>query len=120
VDSWAAIIGAWGAGLPAKPPTGRARTDYFLAFLRAGADLAADLTAGLATDLAAGLTPNALGMSPSEVLSGQILKTGHFLQPTAMAMGHIVISIPVWEFALSLAVCPRAPPELVLLEGERP
>ncbi|WP_461502287.1 hypothetical protein [Rhodoferax sp.] len=58
------------------------------------AALAAGLAAGLAADLAAGLTSGALGMSPSDVLTGQILKTGHFLQPTAMAMGQIVIFIP--------------------------
>ncbi len=69
----------------------RAKAAYFLVFLRAGADLAADLAAGLTACLATGLPADALGTSPIRDLTGQILKTGHFLQPTAMAMGQMVI-----------------------------
>ena len=35
------------------------------------------------------------GLSPITPLSGQILNAGHFLQPTAMAMGQMVMAIPV-------------------------
>jgi len=70
------------------------------------AGLAADLDADLATGLTAGLTSDALGTSPIRDLTGQILKIGHFLQPTAMAMGQIVIFFPVWVLVLKLCSMP--------------
>ena len=35
------------------------------------------------------------GVSPRTPLSGQILKAGHFLQPATMAIGQMVMVIPV-------------------------
>ena len=37
------------------------------------------------------------GWSPIKRLSGQILNAGHFWQPTTMAIGQIVMGIPVWS-----------------------
>jgi hypothetical protein len=48
------------------------------------------LRRALVTGVTTGLS-DALGMSPSTDLTGQILKRGHFLQPTAMAIGQIVM-----------------------------
>ena len=58
---------------------------YFFAFLTVFRGAEVFLTAGLA------FTACALGTSPITDLTGHTLKTGHFLQPTAMAMGHRVI-----------------------------
>jgi hypothetical protein len=53
------------------------------------------LALALALGCACGAGAGAAGMSPITPLSGQILKTGHFLQPTAMAIGQRVMGIPV-------------------------
>lgn len=66
---------------------------YF--FLRAGA-LRATFR-GFAG--AAAATTAAGGMSPMTPLSGQILKIGHFLQPATMAIGQMVILIPLGGMA---------------------
>jgi hypothetical protein len=62
---------------------------FFFGFLRAAAVLAADLVAGFGAILADGGA--ALGTSPITLLTGQILKTGHFWQPMARAMGQSVM-----------------------------
>lgn len=64
-----------------------------MVLLRATPGFAAALVRILVTFEAAGLTSVALGASPSKVLTGQILNSGHFLQPTAMAMGQIFIGV---------------------------
>jgi hypothetical protein len=43
------------------------------------------------------------GMSPRRRLAGQILNAGHFLQPTAMAIGQMVMAIP-FDVAKSASV----------------
>jgi len=48
---------------------------------------------------AGGVSAGAGGWSPSIVLSGQILKAGHFWQPATMAIGQMVIEIPPGESA---------------------
>ena len=37
------------------------------------------------------------GWSPRIRVAGQIANTGHFLQPTAMAMGHTVMTADPWD-----------------------
>jgi hypothetical protein len=44
--------------------------------------------------LASGLLASGLGLSPITLLTGHTLKTGHFWQPIAMAMGHRVMANP--------------------------
>jgi hypothetical protein len=48
--------------------------------------------AGVLTDFDGGMSA-AFGTSPRTVVRGQILKAGHFSQPTARAMGQRVISL---------------------------
>ena len=43
---------------------------------------------------AVGATASGFFWSPKVLVSGQILKAGHFLQPTAMAMGQMVMGRP--------------------------
>ena len=62
-----------------------------MAAFAAGLALAVVLAAGLTAGLTVGLRSCALGASPNTVLSGQILKTGHFWQPVTRAMGQIVM-----------------------------
>ncbi len=54
--------------------------------------LAADLR-GLAAAFAS--ATGAGGLSPITPLSGQILKAGHFWQPATMAMGQMVMALPI-------------------------
>jgi hypothetical protein len=63
---------------------------YFFCLFRAAGDFFAGLAdfVGLTTT---GAGP-VLGASPKADLSGQILKAGHFWQPTAMAIGQIFMS----------------------------
>jgi hypothetical protein len=97
---------------------------YFLIFLRLLVDLTAALRAGLAADFAAGFTTaltSTLGTSPMTDLTGQILKMGHFWQPTAMAMGQMVMVFFSWvALARSAAVCPGASREVVPMQGDCP
>jgi hypothetical protein len=53
-----------------------------------------DFAAALFVALAGVFGAAALGISPSVVLTGQILNIGHFWQPTAMAMGQMVMANP--------------------------
>jgi len=53
--------------------------------------LTATLRLALAGGTAAGLMAAPLGVSPSTDLTGQILNRGHFWQPTARAIGQIVM-----------------------------
>ena len=85
------------------------RRGYFFCLLREAGEFfagLADLT-GLATT-GAGL---AGGASPSADLSGQILKAGHFWQPTAIAMGQIFMRFlnqaPVTPIPLNSPVAMR-------------
>jgi hypothetical protein len=57
----------------------------------------AALAAGRADTLAltSGVGVGFKGMSPRRRLAGQILNAGHFLQPTAMAIGQMVMGIPL-------------------------
>jgi hypothetical protein len=57
-----------------------------------GAGLGAVLGAGLAATTGGGA---AFGTSPSRVLTGQMRKAGHFWQPATMAIGHMVMEIPL-------------------------
>jgi hypothetical protein len=70
-------------GLALKLTDARLALAYFFAFLRAGA--------GLRT--VTGFSSWAFGASPMSVLTGQILKAGHFWHPTARAMGQSVMAI---------------------------
>jgi hypothetical protein len=78
------------------------RPDYRAAGLRGARGFAAVL--GLAFGLAFGLlfgatsaaaAGGAFGMSPSRVLAGQIRNAGHFWQPATMAIGQMVMGIPL-------------------------
>ncbi|MDO8248959.1 MAG: hypothetical protein Q7T78_04480 [Rhodoferax sp.] len=71
-----------GVGVALKLTGARLAAAYFFAFLRAGA--------GFLT--VTGFSSLALGASPISVLTGQILKAGHFWHPTAKAMGQSVIA----------------------------
>jgi hypothetical protein len=53
-----------------------------------------DLAAVLLAELAASFVVAVLGTSPSVDLTGQILNIGHFWQPTAMAIGQMVMAKP--------------------------
>ena len=64
----------------------------------------------LALGRACGAGAGAAGMSPIKPLTGQILKMGHFLQPTAMAIGQRVMAIPV-ENNFNKSVCAPYSPE---------
>jgi hypothetical protein len=74
--------------------------------------LTAALRAGFAADFATGFASGfvaTLGASPMTDLTGQILKMGHFWQPTAMAMGQMVMVFFSWSaLSRSVAVCPGA------------
>jgi hypothetical protein len=90
------------AARPGRDPVASAYFRRFLCVLP-------DLVAGFATGFGAGLVSAALGISPSTDLTGQILKTGHFLQPTAMAMGQMVMKFLYGGGACAkTAVCPGA------------
>jgi hypothetical protein len=73
-----------------KSSSTRAMKSYFLLFFRPATGLFTVLTTGFG----AGFTAVALGTSPITDLTGQILKIGHFLQPTAIAIGQIVMRVP--------------------------
>jgi hypothetical protein len=73
-----------------KPSSTRAMKRYFLLFFRAVTGLFTVLTTGFG----AGFTAVAFGTSPIIDFTGQILKIGHFLQPTAIAIGQIVMRVP--------------------------
>jgi hypothetical protein len=64
---------------------------FFLLFERVALDFAAAFFFAAVCLAAAGLAAAALGASPSKVFTGQILKAGHFWQPTARAMGQMVM-----------------------------
>jgi len=73
---------------------------YFLFVTDFGVEergFAAALIVGLPAALAliSGVGTGASGMSPRRRLTGQILNAGHFLQPTAMAIGQIVTWSPL-------------------------
>ena len=76
-----------------------AKVSYFLFVTDFGVEergLAAALFVGLAAlALICGVVTGASGMSPSRRLTGQILNAGHFLQPTAMAIGQIITWSPL-------------------------
>jgi hypothetical protein len=86
--------------------------------------LTAALRAGFAADFATGFASGfvaTLGASPMTDLTGQILKMGHFWQPTAMAMGQMVMVFFSWSaLARSVAVCPGASQEAVPIQGDCP
>jgi hypothetical protein len=85
---WCVIVVA------AKSPQ---RPSGYCFFFRAAAarGFAAVLVLALALGAGTGIGVGAGGLSPIIPLSGQILKAGHFLQPTTMAIGQIVMGIPV-------------------------
>jgi hypothetical protein len=84
VGSWGAIIPPCGWVAAWREALSRGLA-YFLAFLT--------VFRGAEAFLAAGLTVGAVGLGASPItdFSGHTLKTGHFWQPTAMAIGQMVM-----------------------------
>jgi len=69
--------------------------DFGLAVRGFVAALAAGRADALALISGVGVGVGFNGMSPRRRLAGQILNAGHFLQPTAMAIGQMVMGIPL-------------------------
>jgi len=111
----------WRAARASRPRSGR----YF--FLRAAAARgffapAPRLVPALVPALALGSDAAAGGLSPIIPLSGHILKAGHLRQPATMAIGQIVMAIPVDEF-FNRPVCAPWPAEssrMPLKRSKRP
>lgn len=80
------------SGLPNAHPSGNPDSRYLLFFREAAERGFAPVVALVFTS---GVGAGAGGMSPISPLAGQILKAGHFLQPTARAIGQRVMGIPV-------------------------